>query len=75
MVSDHDRIFEQNRQRLRRLAYRLLGSLADADDMVQDVYVRWQRAGVGELRAPEAWLTQEARASLQRLANRPLPSP
>jgi RNA polymerase sigma-70 factor (ECF subfamily) len=57
MVSDHDRIFEQNRQRLRRLAYRLLGSLADADDMVQDVYVRWQRAGVGELRAPEAWLT------------------
>jgi RNA polymerase sigma-70 factor (ECF subfamily) len=57
MVSDHDRIFEQNRQRLRRLAYRLLGSLADADDIVQDVYVRWHRAEFCELHAPEAWLT------------------
>jgi RNA polymerase sigma-70 factor, ECF subfamily len=42
---------------LRALAYRLLGSVADADDMVQDVYICWHKAGTDEVRSPDAWLT------------------
>jgi RNA polymerase sigma-70 factor, ECF subfamily len=31
--------------------------VADADDMVQDVYIRWHKAGTDEVRSPDAWLT------------------
>jgi RNA polymerase sigma-70 factor (ECF subfamily) len=56
-VRDPGQIFERNRERLRRLAYRLLGSVADADDMVQDAYLRWCEARSDEVRSPDAWLT------------------
>jgi RNA polymerase sigma-70 factor, ECF subfamily len=56
-VRDPNQIFERNRERLRRLAYRLLGSVADADDMMQDAYLRWCEAGRDEVRSPDAWLT------------------
>ncbi len=36
-----DATFEELRPVLVRLAYRMLGSLADADDVVQDAYLRW----------------------------------
>jgi RNA polymerase sigma-70 factor (ECF subfamily) len=45
-VQDSSQISEQNRHRLRGLAYRLLGSPADADDMVQDTYIRWHEAEI-----------------------------
>ncbi|GAB3689482.1 sigma-70 family RNA polymerase sigma factor [Nocardiopsis oceani] len=50
--------FEANRDRLASLAYRLLGSAADAEDTVQDAYLRWQAADPGHIEVPEAWLTK-----------------
>jgi RNA polymerase sigma-70 factor (TIGR02957 family) len=50
--------FEQHRQRLFAVAYRLLGSAAEAEDAVQDTYLRWHAADRGEIREPAAWLTK-----------------
>lgn len=63
--------FEAERGRLRSLAYRMLGSLADADDVVQDTWLRWQGIGAerrAEIDRPAAWLTTAAtRLALDRL--------
>ncbi|NEW47949.1 sigma-70 family RNA polymerase sigma factor [Nocardia cyriacigeorgica] len=50
--------FEASRDRLASLAYRLLGSAADAEDTVQDAFLRWQAADRGYVEVPEAWLTK-----------------
>lgn len=50
--------FEAGRNRLASLAYRLLGSAADAQDVVQDAYLHWQAADRQQIRVPEAWLTK-----------------
>ncbi|WP_419998952.1 sigma-70 family RNA polymerase sigma factor [Streptomyces boninensis] len=50
--------FEAGRHRLASLAYRLLGSAADAEDAVQDAFLRWQAADRRQIKAPEAWLTK-----------------
>ncbi|APU12789.1 MULTISPECIES: sigma-70 family RNA polymerase sigma factor [Actinoalloteichus] len=50
--------FEANRDRLASLAYRLLGSAADAEDTVQDAFLRWQTADRAHIEVPEAWLTK-----------------
>ncbi|MGW1772128.1 sigma-70 family RNA polymerase sigma factor [Streptomyces sp. NPDC002104] len=50
--------FEASRDRLAALAYRLLGSAADAQDAVQDAYLHWQAADRRLIRVPEAWLTK-----------------
>ncbi|MEC3916795.1 sigma-70 family RNA polymerase sigma factor [Nocardia sp. CDC160] len=50
--------FEASRHRLASLAYRLLGSAADAEDTVQDAFLRWQATDRGYVRVPEAWLTK-----------------
>jgi len=52
--------FEANRSRLASLAYRLLGSAADAEDVVQDAFLRWQAADRDVIKVPEAWLTKVA---------------
>lgn len=49
--------FEANRQRLKRLAYRMLGSVSEAEDAVQDAWLRWQRAGA-DVADPAAWLVR-----------------
>lgn len=52
---------EQSRPRLRALAYRLLGSAADADDAVQEAYVRWYDTSPAQratITMPEAWLAK-----------------
>jgi len=49
--------FEANRSRLTRLAYRMLGSVAEAEDAVQDAWLRWTRAGEG-VGDPAAWLVR-----------------
>ncbi|MGW3414378.1 sigma-70 family RNA polymerase sigma factor [Streptomyces sp. NPDC000888] len=50
--------FEASRGRLASLAYRLLGSAADAEDAVQDTFLRWQAADRARVQVPEAWLTR-----------------
>jgi RNA polymerase sigma-70 factor, ECF subfamily len=50
-------IFEEHRQLLFGIAYRMLGSVADAQDMVQESYLRWQQVADESIRSPRAWLT------------------
>ncbi|HEY4376304.1 MAG TPA: sigma-70 family RNA polymerase sigma factor, partial [Acidimicrobiales bacterium] len=49
--------FEAERTRLVGLAYRITGSRAEADDIVQDTWLRWERAAPGSVDRPAAWLT------------------
>src|SRR5215216_620163 len=49
--------FEAQRPRLRRLAYRMLGSVSEAEDAVQDAWLRWARVGEG-VSDPAAWLVR-----------------
>jgi len=59
--------FEANRPRLKRLAYRMLGSVAEAEDAVQDAWLRWERAGEG-VADPAAWLVRTTtRLAIDRL--------
>ncbi|MGW5572438.1 RNA polymerase sigma factor SigJ [Nocardia thailandica] len=51
-------VFEDARPRLEAIAYRLLGSAGDAEDAVQDTFVRWHAADRGYVETPEAWLTK-----------------
>ncbi|MBO9671381.1 MAG: sigma-70 family RNA polymerase sigma factor [Sphingobium sp.] len=48
--------FDPLRSRLIRLAYRMLGSLADAEDMVQEAFIRWMATDRAKVRQPEAFL-------------------
>lgn len=50
--------FEASRNRLASLAYRMLGSAADAEDTVQDAFLHWQAADRQQIKVPEAWLTK-----------------
>jgi DNA-directed RNA polymerase specialized sigma24 family protein len=49
--------FEEHRAHLQAVAYRMLGSLAEADDAVQDAWLRLSRAGADEVENLRAWLT------------------
>lgn len=49
--------FERHRGRLGAIAYRMLGSRSEAEDMVQEAWLRWHRAASEDIRSPEAWLT------------------
>ena len=49
--------FEEHRAHLRAVAYRMLGSLTDADDAVQDTWLRLSRSGAGEVENLGGWLT------------------
>src|ERR687888_12497 len=49
--------FEAHRAHLRAVAYRMLGSLTEADDAVQDAWLRLSRSGAGEVENLGGWLT------------------
>lgn len=66
-MSDRDP-FDAERPRLLGLAYRMLGSLADAEDVVQDAWIRWQRTDRDAVDNPAAWLTTATtRLALDRI--------
>ncbi|MGV3710511.1 MAG: sigma-70 family RNA polymerase sigma factor [Gemmatimonas sp.] len=50
--------FESQRPRLLRLAYRMLGSLVEAEDVVQDAWIRWQEVELEQVEQPAAYLTR-----------------
>jgi len=52
------RIFEESRPRLLRIAYRMLGSLAEAEDVVQDAWLRWSKADREDVHNPMAFLAR-----------------
>src|SRR3954471_13795027 len=56
-VNDVDR-FEASRPRLEAIAYRLLGSAGEAEDAVQETFLRWQAPDVERIEVPEAWWTK-----------------
>ena len=60
---DAARSFEPLRPKLMRVAHRMLGSVADAEDAVQEAFIRWMKADRSEVREPEAFL----RRSVTRL--------
>src|SRR5947207_5068734 len=63
--------FEEHRSELRAVAYRMLGSLAEADDAVQDAWLRLSRSDVAEVENLRAWLTTiVARVALNMLRSR-----
>ncbi|MBS0282262.1 MAG: RNA polymerase subunit sigma-70, partial [Proteobacteria bacterium] len=49
--------FEAQRPHLRAVAFRMLGSLAEADDAVQEAWLRLQSFQAGKIENPAAWLT------------------
>lgn len=53
-----DDIFETHRRFLTRLAYRMLGSVGDAEDIVQEAWLRWRDAPQEEIEAPRAYLAR-----------------
>jgi RNA polymerase sigma-70 factor (ECF subfamily) len=50
--------FEASRERLFGIAYRMTGSVADADDIVQDAWLRWERTDTTVVDNSEAWLVR-----------------
>ncbi len=58
MTADPVAEFEAQRPRLFGLAYRLLGSAADAEDVVQEAFLRWHGADRAAITAPPAWLAK-----------------
>ena len=68
MGDDGLAIFEANRRRLFGLAYRMLGGATEAEDVLQDAYLRWAESDGVEV--PEAWLTRVvANLCLNRLTS------
>ena len=51
-------VFEDHRSKLMGLAYRFLGTVSDAEDVIQDVYIKWSQADHTTIENPEAWLTK-----------------
>ncbi|WP_236585393.1 RNA polymerase sigma-70 factor [Dyella sp. EPa41] len=67
-VNDLNPVFHRLRARLQSIAYSMLGCVADAEDVVQDVWLRWHGAEQSVIHNVEAWLvTATTRASIDRL--------
>jgi RNA polymerase sigma-70 factor (TIGR02957 family) len=79
-------VFQAERDRLFALAYRMLGSVEDAEDLLQEAFLRWHRRPVDHVDSPAAWLTtvvtrlalnqlQSARATREAYIGPWLPEP
>jgi len=78
--------FHQYRSLLFSIAYRMLGSVADAEDMLQETFIRWQKSSEEEIRSPRAFLVtiisrlcinhlQSARVQREEYVGQWLPEP
>ncbi len=78
--------FDQYRSLLFSIAYRMLGSVADAEDMLQETFIRWEQSGDEEIRSPRAFLVtivsrlcinhlQSARVQREEYVGQWLPEP
>lgn len=56
-MGDNNMQFQQARPKLFGLAYRMLGIRADAEDVIQDAWLRWNKIDTTTIEDPEAWLT------------------
>src|SRR5262245_59387973 len=87
-IDDADRLaaFEQHRRLLVSIAYRMLGSVTDAEDTMQDAFIRWRQATDVDIRSPRAYLVtivsrlcmtqlQSARAQRETYVGEWLPEP
>ena len=67
-MDDPTLAFDSHRRRLQGIAYRMLGSVAEAEEVVQDAWLRWHEADKAALGSAEAWLvTVVTRLSIDRL--------
>lgn len=67
-MDDTTRFFNTLRPRLQAIAYRMLGTVAEAEELVQDVWLRWHATDPDELDNAEAWLvTVTTRLAIDRL--------
>jgi RNA polymerase sigma-70 factor, ECF subfamily len=67
-MNDQVSLFNEQRPHLYGIAYRMLGSKTDAEDMVQEAYIRWHRTPVERVQSPNAWLvTTITRLCIDRL--------
>lgn len=55
--AERNGVFDSHRPLLFSIAYRMLGSVMDAEDVVQEAFVRWRRASETEVRSPKAYLS------------------
>src|SRR5690606_29729575 len=67
MNADPEPLFFELRPRLLRLAYRMLGSVADAEDVVQDAYARWVSMDREGVREPAAQFTFDIETTVEEL--------
>lgn len=58
MATDAEGLFEAHRRHLRGIAYRMLGSVSDAEDLVQEAYLRWRTLDASSVLEPRAMLTR-----------------
>ncbi|KQW57996.1 RNA polymerase sigma-70 factor [Variovorax sp. Root411] len=67
-MDDPTLAFDSHRRRLQGIAYRMLGSMAEAEEVVQDAWLRWHEADKASFDSAEAWLvTVVTRLSIDRL--------
>ncbi len=59
-------IFAMHRSHLFAIAYRMLGSVMDAEDIVQESYLQWQRRGDRAIASPRALLASDCQIDAQR---------
>ena len=72
-VDEHVTLYQQYRPLLFAIAYRMLGSAAEAEDMVQDTYLRFQSVPLQEIESPKAYLSSiVTRLCLTQLTSAPV---